>query len=186
MAETLDVNIISDNIIDVQDILQYVNVEFDVDIKVIGIKRMDNWKYENSFQIVDNKKIISYIDDNKIIWYDMKISYDICCGIYIEKTFDKYCTCFWVDTKELYYLLNNKSLEIFDSICNALIAKADIYKITLAAIGIESSFEYSGSDIETIKNCSDILRWMIFNSNITQLNGFVKINELNNCKIFSC
>ena len=71
MAETLDVNIISDNIIDVQDILQYVNVEFDVDIKVIGIKRMDNWKYENSFQIVDNKKIISYIDDNKIIWYDM-------------------------------------------------------------------------------------------------------------------
>ena len=44
MAETLDVNIISDNIIDVQDILQYVNVEFDVDIKVIGIKRMDNWK----------------------------------------------------------------------------------------------------------------------------------------------
>ena len=89
-------------------------------------------------------------------------------------------------TEQCMNLLNNKSLEIFDSICNALIAKADIYKITLAAIGIESSFEYSGSDIETIKNCSDILRWMIFNSNITQLNGFVKINELNNCKIFSC
>lgn len=188
MAETLDINIVSNNIIDINIILQAIREKMHVDIIIKQIEKMDNWEYENCCQITEMQTIPDEIHNKKIVCYDMKTLNGINCGVYMENIQKKYCTCIWFDTKKIEFFnngtINEKYTDFFDIISNVVISKANKYQIDFVGIGIESSFEYTGDKLETIQHSTDILRWLIFNENVTLIDGFTIIKDFDNCKIY--
>lgn len=85
MAITLDLNLISENLIDLNDILKN-DFSKKFNIKLEKIFYMDNWNWENIQSIYDISNYGEALKKGKIIVVDLKSKKLKDLGIYIEKT----------------------------------------------------------------------------------------------------
>lgn len=180
MATTLDINIVSKKFIDIKDIFNILNTTFNLNIKTESIEILDDWEYSNVINIEKMEDVFNYVEENKIAIIYFKIYDKWSAGCFLEKVQDGYLIAPWINTLNLEYLdceiVNEKTDSFYNEVINIILGQVKKYDISIAAIGVETIFEYE-KDIRKVVNGSyNINTWIIKKSPIRNLNKYTTNN----------
>ncbi len=187
MAITLDLNLISENLIDLNDILKN-DFSKKFNIKLEKIFYMDNWNWENIQSIYDISNYGEALKKGKIIVVDLKSKKLKDLGIYIEKTQKKIIYNLWINTEGYPELdadvINSNNKKFFKKTCCVLseIIKQQNIKFEIICIGMEAELQYNEDIIKMIENSDNMIIWIVENDlnfdNILYNYNKSKIEEL--------
>lgn len=157
MGEVIEINIISKrkNILD--KLLQYSSLSAKGQIVDYTIEIMDNWEYDNVFELNDIKLVQHYIDD-RIICITQKKDLGV-NGISVENIEGEYNYCVWYNpmnafTDKEYLEYSKIFIEYF--FCNMMQDE-----ITLCAIGKETLFIYDRNIYQIVNESHNIDIWLV-------------------------
>lgn len=176
MAAVMEINILSEKLIKIKELFDILSKKYNLEMKVNNAEAMDNWEYENIIKLSNQDNILEYIENNKIVIFELSIYDKYRAGCQIEKIDDVYLMCLWIDTFNLEYLdsnmLNEENKRIYESITNEVIKWIDKYKIIITSIGIETMFVYNKDINKIINKSSSVTRWIIPNMYKQNINKY--------------
>ena len=149
MAITLDINLISENLIDLKDLIEYGFCK-KFDIKLEDMIYMDNWNWENIRFIYDIANYGKVLEKGKIVVVNLKSNKLKDLGIYIVKTEKEYVISFDNERfyKKTYYTLGE------------IIKKLKI-KLKTVSIGMEAELEYDENIYKIIERSDNMVVWIV-------------------------
>ncbi len=163
MGEVVDINILSKENKLLTVLYELVQSIRKGDIISQTIEVMDNWMYENSFEISEFENISDYID-NKILSITQITSQGV-WGITGERNGDVYSYCVWFNPS------NNISGD-YSNVIRCFVEYISCYheknKIILCGIGKETKFEYEFDLFNTIKLSHNIDIWIVNKNDYSQ------------------
>lgn len=162
MAEVVEINIISKNLLNLDNLLNFVHDSIDTFVENKTIESMDNWEYENSIQISPDE-IENCIVNNKIVCITEKINEGY-VGINIERVEGGLNYSIW---------FNQNKYEDLEEYCNlikfflAFINQKNNSAFELCAIGKEVIFEYENDINSLLRNSHNIDIWINLDIELT-------------------
>lgn len=159
MSEVVEINIVSRKKYPISDLLKFISLQMNNSIIKKTITAVDNWQYENAFEITEENDIEKFID-NKIICIAEELSIGQ-AGIDIEVLNNHYTYCVWFNWKsELSY---EQYTNIIDNFIDYVSNSEMIDDISICAIGKEVIFEYLNDIKKTISTAHNIDVWLLGN-----------------------
>lgn len=165
MAATLDCNLISTELLELDRVFSELITTYKITIDAIS--SIDNWKWENERKIEDLIDIEEVLNKDKIIIICLKCPLFKALGIYIESINDGYLYTLWINTEGYSVLdsdkITSENSSYYEIIYSEFLKLIKIFKIEykLLAVGIETTFNYSENIMETIKNSENVATWII-------------------------
>lgn len=155
MAEVVEVNLISKDILSNEIIFQFIHEQAEIKENSKVVEVMDNWEYENSY-IINPKEYLQYLINSKIISITEKARGGY-VGLNIEKIDNNFCYTIWFNLKKY------EAISGYYQLIKALIAfvKQKINRqFILCAIGKEVVFEFQGDYNVLLNNSHNIDVWV--------------------------
>lgn len=157
MGEVIEINIVSHEKCQISHLLRFISLQMKDSVIKRTIEIMDNWQYENVFEVADEMDIEDFVD-TKIISITEMMSMGQ-AGVNIESLNGYYTYCIWFNGK--YSMSDIEYIELIkhfiDYACNIEM----IDKILIGAIGKESIFEYLKDIKKTINTSHNIDVWIL-------------------------
>lgn len=156
MGEVIDINIISYKKDIIERTMCFMEELFEMHNVIQNIEVMDNWCYENVFNLSSLEETKEYMDSKIITLTRSSLNEQI--GVSLERIFDCYCYQFWYNPKQ----------ELSDNICKEIYGKYVIYilnklkyDILMCGIGREISIDFGIGIDEIIKDSHNVDIWII-------------------------
>lgn len=185
MAAVMEINIVSKRFIEVKELFNMLKGEFNLEIRINNVEVMDNWEYENIIKLSNKDNISEYIENKKIVNFELSIDNEYRAGCQIEKIDDVYLMCLWADTLHLEYLdscvINKENEKIYELITKEVIKSIDRYKIIITSIGIETMFVYDKDVYKIINKSSSVQRWIVPNMYNQKINNYYLEEKYDPC-----
>lgn len=157
MGEVIEINIVSYKKYFANDLMQFISLFVnDVVIKTT-IEVMDNWRYENSFEITSEKEIEYYLND-KIICITETFSVGQ-AGVNIEHLNGNYAYCIWFNWKQI--LSDTEYMRFVHNAIKCICHDEQIENVLVCAIGKEVIFEYLNDIKSTISKSHNVDVWIL-------------------------
>lgn len=159
MGELVEISLFSYKNNIAEKAMRFMKDLFKIKDEIQNIEVMDNWFYENKFNLNTLYETEKYID-SKIITIT-KSSLDKQIGVIIEKLSDYYCYNFWFNTRQ--ELLINEYRNIYDKFINYILDELK-NDILICALGREAVMDYDVNFDEMIREAYNVDIWIIKNS----------------------
>lgn len=157
MAEVIEINLVSSKKLKISDLLKFISLQMNDIVIKKTIEIMDNWKYENVFEITSEEDIEKFID-NKIVCITEILSIGQ-AGITIEAFNSCYIYSIWFNWKK--ELPNVKYIELLNRFIKYICNTEEADDILICAIGKEVQFKYLNNIKETISTAHNIDVWIV-------------------------
>lgn len=157
MGEVIEINLVSCKKCKISDLLQFISLQMSDSVIKKTIEIMDNWQYENVFEITTEEDIEQFIDD-KIVCITEILSIGQ-AGITIESFSSCYTYSIWFNWKK--ELPNVKYIELINRFIKYMCNIEETDDILICAIGKEVQFEYGNNIKETISTAHNIDVWIL-------------------------
>lgn len=184
MGANLEVFIISNKIISIDEILVTVNKSLG-SCQITSTKIMDNWEYLNYSDIYPNDNFEEVLLQKKIVTIHASINNLYEAGAQFYMNNNSFISNLWFDTSSIPYLdvgyINTTNKAIYDNITHVMREKMSKYEILAVAIGVEMFVNENTNFEIMIRDSSNVSRWILFNSIIQNVNGFIT-TTINNPK----
>lgn len=177
MAANLEVNIVSKDVLSLEKFSLILEQE-NIFVSNLCIKKVRDYNFPES-EIVDSVIFpFSNRDESYFIYFEIK-DLNFCahlCGIQIEEIGNGlYQYGFWIDTKNIAFADDNfitpQNRFLYDNIYRVI--KSFFTDIRIAAIGVETIFDFDENVEKCIENSYNITAWFIpFEENIKTQNIF--------------
>lgn len=159
MGEVVEINIVSCKKCPISDLLQFVLLQMGEKVVKKTIEIMDNWQYENVFEITNEEEIEQFID-NKIICITEIRSIGQ-AGINIEVLNNCYIYCIWFNSKK--YFSDSEYIILINNFIEYIFSGKIFENISICAIGKEVRFEYLADRKKIISTAHNIDVWILDN-----------------------
>lgn len=185
MAASLDVNILSNKILDVNIIEKIIN---DYQVAIGSISSIDNWRWDNEQQVEINQ-LMKLIEAYKIIIIKLISPLLKDSGVYIEKINEVYLYTLWINTDGYSCLdcdmITLRNRTFYEKVCKAILKidgdNQNLFE--MVGIGVETDFCYSENIMDIVQNSRNMIVW-ILPSNIN-LNGILRSYKKKNIEGFN-
>ena len=166
MAITLDINLISESLIDLKDLIEYGFCK-KFDIKLEDMIYMDNWNWENIRFIYDIANYGKVLEKGKIVVVNLKSNKLKDLGIYIVKTEKEYVYNLWINTEgypeldaDVISFDNERFYKKTYYTLGEIIKKLKI-KLKTVSIGMEAELEYDENIYKIIERSDNMVVWIV-------------------------
>jgi len=172
MAVVLDINLLSNNFLDINIISQMIDEH---NANILSINSIDNWMWDNEKEIGSLTQIENILNSYCIIIIQLKHPLFKDLGIYIEKIDATYFYTIWINTEGYPVLdcdnISSSNYKYYEKIVQIILKmNKNVHNFfEVIAIGLETEFYYSKNIIDIIKNSKNIIIWI--------LNDQVKLNS---------
>lgn len=156
MGEVIEISIVSNKKDIIERTICFMEDIFEMHNVIQNIEVMDNWNYENLFNLDSLEETKKYMDSKIITLTRSSLNEQI--GVSLERLLGCYCYHFWYNPKQ--ELSENDCKDIYDLYVNYILGKLK-YDILMCGIGREISINF-GMDIdEIIKDSHNVDIWII-------------------------
>ena len=157
MAEVVEINIISSDVLDNDILFSFIHEQVEIQGNRT-IEAMNNWAYEGLHRL-GSKEDIQNLLDTKIVCITQK-AVDGYVGLNIEKVDKRFCYTIWFNNNK-YENINNyyQLIKSFISFAMPQIDK----QLIVCAIGKEVIFEFDEDMNKLLNNAHNIDIWIFFN-----------------------
>lgn len=156
MGEVIDISIISHKNDIAEKVMYFMEGIFELENGIKNIEVMDNWHYENMFNLNTLDEAKKYID-SKIITLTEN-SLDKQTGVSIEHFSDYYRYDFWYNTTQEIFL--NECKRIYDKFVNYILDKLR-NNIMICMIGREILIDYDMNINKMMRGAHNVDIWII-------------------------
>lgn len=156
MGEILEVSIVSYENDIIEKVMNFMENMFEIHSNIQNIEIMDNWNYQNVFNVTSLDEAKKYMNSKIITLTKTSLTGQI--GVSAEHSKKYYCYHFWYNPK--YEIPENKYKEIYIILVSYLLDTIK-NKILMCVMGREISVDFDLNVDQIIKQSHNIDIWII-------------------------
>ncbi len=157
MGEVVEINIVSHEECKIDDMLQFISLQMKDRVVKKTIEIMDNWQYENVFEITSEENMEQFVGDKIVCITEMFTVGQ--AGINIDFLNSCYVYCIWFNRKN--DLSDIEYVKLIKDFIKYIYGIQVIENILIGAIGKEVIFEYQNNIRKTIFASHNIDVWIL-------------------------